>query len=97
MACIPHPARGLRHRGAVEAIACGLPVVTTSAPDNLARSWSPARRRASSAHLRPTPSPRQCAQLLVQHSDQLAEIPVIQDEWLADHQLGCRRRHFTVR
>jgi glycosyltransferase involved in cell wall biosynthesis len=69
----------------LEAIACGLPVVTTSAPDNLAQ-YLVAR---SSAGVVCVPTAAAIADalrtMLAQLDDRPAEIPVAQDAWLADH------------
>jgi glycosyltransferase involved in cell wall biosynthesis len=69
----------------LEAIACGLPVVTTSAPDNLAQ-YLVAR---SSAGVVCAPAAAAIADalrtLLAQLDERPAEIPAVQDAWLTDH------------
>ena len=69
----------------LEAIACGLPVVTTSAPDNLAQ-YLVAR---SSAGVVCAPTATAIADalrtLLRQLDERSAEMPAVQDAWLADH------------
>jgi len=69
----------------LEAIACGLPVVTTSAPDNLAQYLV----AQSSAGVVCSPEAEAIAdavrQLLEQPEDRSAGMPADRDEWLADH------------
>ncbi len=69
----------------LEAIACGLPVVTTSAPDNLAQ-YLVAR---SSAGVVCAPTATAIADalrtLLLQLDERSAEMPAVQDAWLAEH------------
>jgi glycosyltransferase involved in cell wall biosynthesis len=69
----------------LEAIACGLPVVTTSAPDNLAQ-YLVVR---SSAGVVCAPTAEAIADalrtLLAPRDDRSAGMPVVQDAWLADH------------
>lgn len=69
----------------LEAIACGLPVVTTSAPDNLAQHLV----ARSSAGVVCAPTADAIADvlrtLLAQQGDGLAGMPVVEDAWLAEH------------
>jgi glycosyltransferase involved in cell wall biosynthesis len=69
----------------LEAIACGLPVVTTSAPDNLAQYLV----TRSSAGIVCSPTPDAIADamrtLLTRCDEQPAGIPVSQDTWLDAH------------
>ena len=69
----------------LEAIACGLPVVTTSAPDNLAR-FLVAR---STAGVVCGPAADDIAealrQLLAQGDGRSSGAPTVQEPWLADH------------
>ena len=69
----------------LEAIACGLPVVTTSAPDNLAQYL--VVRSSAGVVCAPTASAIADAlrPLLAQRDDRVAGIPVVQDAWLAAH------------
>jgi glycosyltransferase involved in cell wall biosynthesis len=77
----------------LEAIACGLPVVTTSAPDNFARYLvarsttgvvcAPAAAAIADA-LRP---------LLAQRVERSAGMPVVQDAWLAAHDWDAAAGH----
>lgn len=69
----------------LEAITCGLPVVTTSAPDNLAQYLV----TRSSAGVVCSPTPDDIADavraLLAQCDDRSAQTAVAQDPWLAAH------------
>jgi len=69
----------------LEAIACGLPVVTTSAPDNLAQYLV----AQSSAGVVCSPDAEAIADavrlLLEQPEDRSAGTLADRDEWLADH------------
>jgi glycosyltransferase involved in cell wall biosynthesis len=69
----------------LEAIACGLPVVTTSAPDNLAQHLV----ARSSAGVVCAPAADAIADalrtLLAQGEDRSAGVRIVQDAWLADH------------
>jgi glycosyltransferase involved in cell wall biosynthesis len=69
----------------LEAIACGLPVVTTSAPDNLAQYL--VARSSAGVVCAPTADAIADAlrQLLAQPDDSLSGGPVVQDAWLVDH------------
>ena len=69
----------------LEAIACGLPVVTTSAPDNLAQYL--VARSASGIVCAPTADAIADAlrPLLAQDDGESASRSIIQDAWLADH------------
>jgi glycosyltransferase involved in cell wall biosynthesis len=69
----------------LEAIACGLPVVTTSAPDNLAQYL--VMRSPAGVVCAPTAAAITDALrlLLAQHDHQSAEMSPVQDAWLADH------------
>jgi glycosyltransferase involved in cell wall biosynthesis len=69
----------------LEAIACGLPVVTTSAPDNLAQYL--VAQSASGVVCAPEAEAIADAVrlLLVQPEDQAAGMPADRDEWLAGH------------
>jgi glycosyltransferase involved in cell wall biosynthesis len=70
----------------LEAIACGLPVVTTSAPDNLAQYL--VKRSSNGVVCAPTAEAIADAvrSLIVQCDERSADgIPVGQDAWLADH------------
>jgi glycosyltransferase involved in cell wall biosynthesis len=71
--------------GVLEAIACGLPVVTTSAPDNLAQylvSQSSAGVVCAPGAAAITDAVRS---LLTRPDDRLAATPAGQDAWLAAH------------
>jgi len=69
----------------LEAIACGLPVVTTSAPDNLAQYL--VLRSAAGVVCAPTADAIADAlrPLLAQCEEWSAAMPVVQDAWLAAH------------
>lgn len=69
----------------LEAIACGLPVVTTSAPDNLAQYL--VARSASGIVCAPTAAAIADAlqPLLTQHDARASAMPAVQDGWLDDH------------
>jgi glycosyltransferase involved in cell wall biosynthesis len=69
----------------LEAIACGLPVVTTSAPDNLAQHL--VMRSATGVICAPTAADFANAlqTLLTTRDDQRTKVAVGQDAWLADH------------
>jgi glycosyltransferase involved in cell wall biosynthesis len=69
----------------LEAIACGLPVVTTSAPDNLAQYL--VARTSAGVVSAPTALAITDAMrtLLARYPDEPAAVPADQDPWLADH------------
>jgi glycosyltransferase involved in cell wall biosynthesis len=69
----------------LEAIACGLPVVTTSAPDNLAQYL--VVRSSSGVVCAPTAAAIADAlrPLLAQQDGWSTAVPAVQDTWLADH------------
>ena len=69
----------------LEAIACGLPVVTTSAPDNLSQHLVV----RSAAGVVCAPGAAAIAEalrpLLAEHDHQSSKMPADEDAWLADH------------
>lgn len=69
----------------LEAIACGLPVVTTSAPDNLAQYL--VARSSAGVVCAPTADAIADAlrQLLAQQDDRSTGEPVVEDGWLVHH------------
>ena len=69
----------------LEAIACGLPVVTTSAPDNLAQYL--VARSSNGVVCAPTAAAIADAlrPLLAQHNGRPNAVSAVQDAWLADH------------
>jgi glycosyltransferase involved in cell wall biosynthesis len=68
----------------LEAIACGLPVVTTSAPDNLAQHL--VVRSSAGVVCAPTAADIcDAVQSLLVSRDDPAKTPACQDPWLADH------------
>jgi glycosyltransferase involved in cell wall biosynthesis len=69
----------------LESIACGVPVVTTSAPDNLAQHL--VQRSANGVVCAPTAVAiaEALRAKLAQTDGQLAEVPAARDAWLAEH------------
>jgi glycosyltransferase involved in cell wall biosynthesis len=69
----------------LEAIACGLPVVTTSAPDNLAQYL--VEKSAAGVVCASTAQDIADAvrQVLTERDGRAPGTPVVQDSWLADH------------